>query len=136
MGAFQVSAYVNFQGKAREALEFYQQALGGQLELFTMDEQGGARPAAPGERIAQGRLVADGARIYGSDGHPTFPPTVGDNTALALSGSDKEQLTAIFTALAEGGRIKAAIHKQPWGAEVGWLVDQFGVNWMVTVEQA
>jgi len=26
--------------------------------------------------------------------------------------------------------------KQPWGAEVGWLVDKFGVNWTVTVEMS
>jgi len=135
LSTFQLSAYVNFQGKAREAMAFYQQALGGNLTLFTLDEQGVARPAGLGENVALARLDADGARIYASDGHPSYPPKVGDHMGVALSGADKDRITTIFNALAEGGRIKAPLTPQPWGAEVGWLLDKFGVNWMVTVEQ-
>ncbi|MDE3231013.1 MAG: VOC family protein [Chloroflexota bacterium] len=136
MSAIQTATYINFQGHAREALEFYQQALGGELTLLTMDEQGQTRPAEADERVATGRLVADGIVIIGSDGHPRFPPTVGDNMAIALVGTDRERLTQAFNLLAEGGKIKGPLSAQPWGAEVGWFVDQFGLNWMVSIEQA
>ncbi len=26
--------------------------------------------------------------------------------------------------------------KQPWGDEVGWLTDQFGINWTVNIANA
>lgn len=134
MSTIHLSPYVNFQGRTREALEFYQQALGGVLDLQTVDGQGAARPAGPGDRITHARLDADGALITGSDGHPNFPPTLGDNMAITLSGADKDRLTNIFSHLAEGGYIKAPLTAQPWGGETGWLTDKFGVNWMVSIE--
>lgn len=136
MNAIQTATYINFQGHAREALEFYQRALGGELTLLTMDEQGQARPAGAGERVASGRLVADRVIILGSDGHPRFPPTVGDNMAIALIGTDRERLTQAFQALSEGGTVKAPLSALPDGSGVGWFVDRFGLNWMVSVEVA
>lgn len=136
MSNIHVSPYVNFQGQAREAMEFYQHVLGGTLDLFTIDAQGAAKPAAPGERITHARLEADGALILASDGHPDYPAAVGENLALAVSGADKARLSSIFNKLADGGKTKMPLTAQPWGAEVGWLTDKFGMNWMVTVEKA
>jgi PhnB protein len=136
MSAIHLSPYINFQGKAREALEFYQRALGGDLTLYAMDEQGAVRPAGPDDRVAMARLESDGALILGSDGHPKFPPTAGDNMAITLRGVDRERISQALTALAEGGKLKSPLRPQPWGGETGFLEDKFGVNWMVTVEPA
>lgn len=65
---------------------------------------------------------------------PNYPATVRDNMALAVSGPDKNRLTRIFNALAEGGKTKIALARQPWGGEVGWLTDKFGIHWTVTIE--
>ena len=136
MSQLSLSPFINFQGRAREAMEFYHKALGGELDLQTMNEQGASKPAGPGDRITQARLEADGARIIGSDGHPTYPPTVGDNMAVALGGMDKDRLTKLFNELAVGGKIKGPLTKQPSGAEVGYLVDQFGINWIVSIDKS
>lgn len=136
LSTFQVSPYVNFQGRAREAMELYHKALGGSLTLQALDEQGAPKLAGPEDRVTYARLEADGALIIGSDGHPSYPAKVGENVALALSGADRERLARAFNILADGGVIKGALARQPWGGEVGWLMDKFGVNWMITVEQA
>ncbi len=130
-----ISPYINFRGRAREAMEFYQRVLGGDLHLHTLDEQGQPKPAGPGDRITHAVLEADGARIVGSDGHPQYLPTVGDHMAIALAGLDKDRLTKIFSDLAEGGRVKGQLAAQPWGADVGWLEDKFGINWVVSIEK-
>lgn len=135
MGRRYLAPYINFQGRAREAMEFYQKVLGGTLELQSANEQRVPKPAGPGDRILNARLEADGAVVVGSDGHPTYPPTVGDNMAVALGGTDRERLTRIFNGLAEGGRIKGPLTEQPSGAAVGWLTDRFGINWMVSIEK-
>ena len=70
------------------------------------------------------------------DGHPDYPPTVGDNMAIAVDGADRDRLTKIFNGLAEGGKIKMPLAKQPWGGEVGWLKDKFGINWTVNIDKA
>jgi PhnB protein len=40
MSKIQLIPYVNFQGRAREAMEFYHNVLGGNLDLQTMNQQG------------------------------------------------------------------------------------------------
>lgn len=136
MSVIHAGPYINFQGRAREAMEFYHKALGGALDLQTMDEQSASKPAGPGDRITHARLVADGALITASDGHPDYPPKVGDNMAIALGGADKDRLTQIFNDLAEGGYIKMPLTTQPDGSAVGYLADKFGITWMVTVDKA
>jgi PhnB protein len=122
--------YINFQGRAREAMEFYQKALGGKLDLQTSDGRSAPRPAGPQDRITNARLEGDGVRIVGTDGHPDYPAKVGENLAIALNGTDKAQLTKSFNALAEGGTVKMPLGEQ------GYLLDKFGINWVVSVEQA
>jgi PhnB protein len=125
MSTIQLNPFINFQGRAREAMELYQKVLGGKLDL----------QAGPNGRIGQARLEADGVLIVASDGHPDYPAKVGDNLALSLSGTDQARLARIFNALAEGGRVNMPLAKQPWGGEVGWLVDRFGISWTVNIQQ-
>jgi len=116
-----LSPYVNFQGHAREAMEFYQRVLGGKVDL---QEHGG--------RVAMARLEADGARIIGSDGHPDYPAKVGENVAIAVGGTDADRMAEIYQGLAEGGQGKMA----PSDRSPGFLLDKFGINWVVVVEKA
>ncbi len=132
-----LSPYINFQGRAREAMEFYHNVLGGNLDLQTVNERGVPKPARPGDRITHSRLEADGALIViASDGHPDYPAKVGENMGIALGGTDKDRLTKIFNDLAEGGKIKMPLAEQSWGADVGWLTDKFGITWMVSIDKA
>ena len=133
MSPIRSTPYVNFQGRAREAMEFYRKALGGTLQLSSMSEQGKIQPAGAGERIWHARLESDDVVICASDGHPDYPPQVGNNMAIAIEGKDKNRLSKIFAALADEGRILTPLAKQPWGAEVGWLTDRFGIGWTVEV---
>lgn len=70
----QTAPYINFQGQAREAMEFYHAAFWGKLDLYSADEQGRPRKAEPGDRIMHARLSADGVLLIGSDGHPSTRP--------------------------------------------------------------
>jgi PhnB protein len=136
MSKIQLSLYVNFQGRAREAMEFYHEVLGGNLDLQTLDEQGASRPAGPGDTITYSRLETAGGQIVGVDGHPDYPAKAGENMALALGGTDKDRITEIFNHLAEGGIIKMPLTGQSSGADVGWLADKFGISWMVSIDRA
>jgi PhnB protein len=124
MSRLSLAPYINFQGRAREALEFYHTVLGGKLDFQTQ-----------GDRVATGVLDVDGAMIVGSDGHPSYPPTVGDNWGIALRGTDKERISKAFDALAEGGQVNMPLTAQP-GGEFGWLKDKYGVAWTVSVVAA
>jgi len=100
----QIAPYINFQGRAREAMELYQGVLGGNLELFAAGEHGAPRPAEPGERIQHARLSGDGFLLIGSDGHPSYPPTTGDNMGVVLVGSDRAAMQSALEAVRGGAR--------------------------------
>jgi PhnB protein len=134
MGQLFLNPYVNFQGKAREAMQFYQQVLGGELVLLAFAPGEAPKPAGPDDKIMHARLESDGAVIMGSDGSPDYPPTVGDNIAVALGGYDREHLSKIFDQLGEGGIVKQPLTEEAWGT-FGWLQDKFGVNWMLNVSK-
>src|SRR6266545_222497 len=115
-----LAPYVSFQGRAREAMEFYRTVFGGNVDLQAMDAQGASKPAGPTDRIFHARLDADGLAIIGSDGHPLYPPTVGDNMAIAVGGTDTDRLTKIFGSLSEVGVTKGPLTVQSSGATAGW----------------
>lgn len=131
----QIAPYINFQGRAREAMELYQSIVGGKLELYAADEHGTLRPAEPGDRIHHARLSGDGFLVIGSDGHPSYPPTTGDNMAIVLVGSDRAAMQAAFDKLAEGGQVKMPLKEGPWGGAAAWLTDRFGINWNLDLER-
>ena len=82
------------------------------------------------------RLEVNGAVLIGTDGHPSYPAKVGENMAVALGGADETRLTKVFNGLADGGRIKGPLTEQPGGARVGYVMDKFGINWVVSIEKA
>ncbi len=127
-----LNPYINFQGRAREAMEFYQKALGGKLELQTSNEQGVPKPAAPGDRITNARLETEGVLIVGTDGHPKYPAKVGENVAIAVGGTDAARLIKIFNALAEGGQNKMPLTEKSYA---GFLADKFNINWIFTIDK-
>ena len=130
----QVAPYINFQGRAREAMELYQSVLGGELELYAAGEHGAPRPAEPGDRIQHARLSGDSFLVVGSDGHPSYPAKGGDNMAIALVGSDRAAMQAAFEKLSEGGLVKMPLTEGPWGGAAAWLSDRFGINWNLDLE--
>lgn len=137
MGTVAISPYINFGGKAREAFEFYQKALGGELNLTTLNPDGPPKPAGPGDSIMHGTLTLDdGVVIMGSDGMAEYPAKVGENFAVALSGTDTERLTKAFEMLGEGGNVKQTLKEESWGDTFGWLEDKYNINWMVNISKA
>lgn len=137
MGNVAVTPYINFGGKAREAFALYQAALGGEVTLLAANPGGAPQPAGPNDSIMHGTLALDGKTILmGTDGMADYPATVGDNFAVALSGSDRDALTKAFNELSAGGNVKQALKDESWGDTFGWFEDQFGINWMINITKA
>jgi PhnB protein len=137
MSTIAVSPYINFGGKAREAFEFYQKALGGELNLMAMNPGGAPKPAGANDSIMHGTLMlGDGVVIMGTDGMPEYPARVGENFAIALSGNDRDRLTKAFEMLGEGGNVKQTLKDESWGDTFGWVEDKFKVNWMVNISKS
>jgi PhnB protein len=130
-----LNPYISFGDNAREAMTFYQQALGGELTVSTFGEYGAEGDGADG--VMHSILeTEDGLTLMASDTPPGMTPRSGDNITISLSGDDAETLRARFTALAEGGTVEMPLETQVWGDEFGQLTDRFGIGWLVNIAGA
>ncbi|HKE51187.1 MAG TPA: VOC family protein [Actinomycetes bacterium] len=133
--ASRLNPYISFDGNAREAMEFYQQVLGGSLNLSTFGEFGA--PDGPGaDKIMHAQLESpSGYTLMASDTPPGMEYKPGDNISISLSGDDAGELHGYWDQLASKGTVTMPLEKQAWGDEFGMVLDQFGITWMVNIGQ-
>lgn len=131
-----MNPYVNFDGNAREAMEYYQRVFGGSLHTNTFGEFGD--PSAPGaDKLMHAQLEAEnGLTLMASDLPPGMSLSQGNNITISLSGDDGDELRGYWHALADGGIVVTPLEKQMWGDEFGMCTDRFGIPWMVNITQA
>lgn len=128
--------YLNFDGNAREAFEFYGRALGATPQFATFGEFQAVPEGDPAtDKIMHGSLeVTDLIRLYASDvieGMGAYVP--GTNVTLSLMGDDEPVLRSAFEKLSEGGAITMPLEKQMWGDVYGAFTDRFGIVWQVNI---
>ena len=134
--ASQLNPYLNFNGNARQAMQFYTEVFGGELTLNTFAQYGRA-DSPDADRIMHGALETDaGYSIMAADvtSEMEYHPIAG--CSMSLSGDDGDVLRGYFEKLAASGTITMPMMKQVWGDEFGMCVDGFGVSWLVNISQA
>jgi len=134
--ASRLNPYVNFNGNARQALEFYASVFGGTPTFSTFADLGAA-DSPDAERIMHGMLETDlGFTIMGADvtSDMEYHPMAG--ASVSISGDDGDVLRGYWDKLSSGGTTTMPFQKQAWGDEFGMCVDKFGVPWMVDVIQS
>jgi PhnB protein len=132
--ASRLNPYLNFNGDARQALEFYQGVFGGELTLSTFGDMGMA-DSPDAAKIMHGQLETDaGYTIMAADvpSHLEYQPAAG--FSVSLSGDD-DALRGYFAKLAAGGTVAMPLEKQVWGDEFGMCVDKFGISWLANISQ-
>jgi PhnB protein len=130
----QLNPYLNFNGNAREAMEFYTSVFGGNLTLNTF-AQYGASDSPDADRIMHALLESDAGYTLMAADVPSdmdFHPMAG--FSVSLSGDD-DGLRDYFEKLAAGGTVMMPMEKQVWGDEFGMCIDRFGVSWLVNISQ-
>ena len=131
--ASRLNPYLNFNGNARQAMEFYTSVFGGNLTLTTFAEFG-AKDSPDADRIMHGMLETDaGYTIMAADvtREMEYHPVSG--VSLSISGDDADTLHAYWEKLSGSGTTTMPLQKQAWGDEFGMCVDKFGVPWLVNI---
>jgi PhnB protein len=127
-----INAYLNFNGKCREAMTFYHQCLGGELKLQKVSESPMAAqmPSELGAHIVHASLVHHRIVLMGSDmrGNSLVQ---GNSVGLCLNCSSDEEIDTYFNNLSTGGRVVTPLHQTFWGATYGEITDKYGMNWML-----
>ena len=133
--ASRLNPYLNLNGTARQALEFYQGVFGGELNVMTFGDMGAADAPTPARSCTGSSETDAGYTLMVADvpSHMEYQAPAG--FSVSLSGDDGDALRGYFEQLAAGGVTEMPLQKQVWGDEFGMCVDKFGISWLVNISQ-
>ncbi|MGV8847452.1 VOC family protein [Tessaracoccus sp.] len=132
-----LNPYLQFDGNAREAVEFYHGVFGGELSMMTFGQGMGDTNPDTAERIMHASLYRErGIHLMASDVPGGMP--MGGNGTVSLSSDDAvsgtvETLKSWWERLMVGAVVTLPLEQAPWGDWFGQLTDRFGVSWMVNI---
>ncbi|MEO3998012.1 VOC family protein [Mesorhizobium sp. CAU 1732] len=127
-------AYLSFDGKCREAFEFYAGVLDGEIKaMISNGETPMAEHFSPEsqDKIMNAYLVADGAELMGADTPDSMPYAPPEGFTLSIQLDDDARAERIFAALAEDGDVRMPMEATFWARKFGMLIDKYGIPWMV-----
>ena len=128
----QLVAYLSFPGNAREAMDFYATALGGEVTQRSTYRgtpmEAHMPPDSNLDGVMHSQVEADGAVLMGADGPPPYEP---GGTALNVMPDTPEAAERVFAALSAGGEVTMPLEETFWAHRFGALKDKFGKTWMV-----
>ena len=138
-----INPYLNFNGNAEEAFNFYKSVFGGEftsLQRFKDIPEmpdGKALSESDKEKIMHITLPMGKVNmLMASDILESFGQTKaeGNNFYISINAESREEADRLFKGLAEGGKIEMPIGDTFWGAYFGTLSDKFGIKWMFHYE--
>lgn len=130
-----LTPYLFFNGHCREAMEFYKDCFGGELEIMTYadapeDARSGGNVQAVKDQILHACLTKDAFVLMASD-NPIGAPVAGDNVSISIHCESIPQTQKLFQALGAGGEVTMPLADTFWGAHFGMLIDKYGFHWML-----
>lgn len=132
--ATRLNPYLTFRDTARQAMEFYQAALGGELTMSTFGEFQASEDPTEQDKIMHAQLETPaGMVLMAADTPSSMEYTPGNNLAVSLSGDDEAELRGYWDKLSDGSTTVMPLEKAPWGDTFGMCVDRFGTSWMVNI---
>jgi len=131
-----LDVYIYYQGNCREAMTFYKDIFGGELNFSTYGDTPAEVTEGMGEvkadNIMHSTLEGGLIKLMGSDTAKASKEAA--KIDLSLGGSDEARLRDIFNKLSEGGKVNQPLTKMFWGDTFGSLSDKFGINWMMNIQ--
>ena len=133
-----LSPWINFNGNAEEAFNFYKSVFGGEftkvirLKDIASDEFPVSENDA--DKIMQITLPINGSNVLIGNDVPEFMGKVNERenrSKIHVAVESREEADRIFNGLSVGGEVEGAMSDSPWGTYFGMFRDQFGIEWVI-----
>jgi len=129
--------YLNFDGQAEEAFNFYKSVLGGEFIFFKKMSDAPESDKLPEDERNRVMHVAlpinEHTILMASDCIPSAGHVLreGNNMYVHLAAESREDADKLFDGLSAGGTIEMPMEDMFWGDYFGSLKDKFGIQWMI-----
>ena len=130
-----INPYINFNGNAEEAFNFYKSVFGGELAMIIRfgDMPHPNIPVSEHNNIMHIALPIGKNMLMGND-VPEFMGRVNEKenrSKISISAASKEEADNLYNGLSAGGQIEMPIGDSPWGSYFAMFRDKYGIEWMV-----
>ena len=135
-----IQPYLFFEGRTEEAIEFYREALGAEVEML-MRYKESPEPAKfpdgsvpPGDKVMHSAFTVGDSLVMASDGMCSGKPHF-MGFSLSYPARDPADARKRFDALSFGGHVHMPLGETFFAKSFGMVTDKFGVAWMVIAGQ-
>lgn len=134
-----LTPYLMMNGNAKEAIQFYEQALDAKV-LFQQsfgdmpEKPEFALPEAAKDLVSHAMLKIGESDLMFSDVFPGSPHQIGNQVTICISVKDADQSKQIFEALQEGGQVIMPLQETFFSPGYGIVTDKFGVTFQIYTE--
>ena len=132
-----INPYINFNGNAEEAFNFYKSVFGGEFTRVARFKD----MASPEFKVAENEankimhisLLIGPNMLMGND----VPESMGrtneneNRSKISINAGSKEEADRLFNGLSESGKIEFPMGESPWGSYFAMFRDNYGIEWMV-----
>lgn len=133
-----LTPYITLEGKVKEAIRFYEEAIGAEvLSLATY----GDMPNMPEtftdelkELVAHAKLKVGDSELMLSDAFGGSTIEAGKRVTICITTNNVEQSRGIFEALQQGGTVNMPFREEPFSPGFGDVTDKFGVTFQIYTE--
>jgi len=132
-----INPYINFNGNAEEAFNFYKSVFGGEFKkvIRFKDLESAEFPVPENEanKIMRIVLPIGGNTLIAND----VPESMGrvseseNRSKISVTAESRAEADKIFAGLAVGGTTEMPMDESPWGTYFGMFRDKYGIEWTV-----
>ena len=129
--------HLGFTGQCKEALAFYEKALGGKITvMMTYGDSPMAAQTAPEAKnnVMHASIKIGDSTLFAADA----PPGQGTKPAgfcVSIQTKDEGEAERSFAALSDGAKVQMPLGETFWAKRFGMLIDKYGTPWMVNCEK-
>jgi PhnB protein len=132
-----VDAYLFFDGRCEEALEFYKKTLGAKIvNMMRFSDSPDKSQCAPGtlDKVMHSTFSIGDTQIMASDGNCQGKPKF-EGFSLTIVAPTPEEAEKLFGALGDGGQVQVPMMETFFAHRWGMVADKFGVPWMILAQK-
>ena len=133
-----INPWINFNGNAEEAFNFYKSVFGGEFtKIVRFKDLASAEfqvPEMEADKIMTIALPLGKHNVLMANDVPEFMGRVNEaenRSKIVVNAESRDEADKIFNGLSAGGDVEGPIGDSPWGTYAGMFRDKYGIEWII-----
>lgn len=128
MTSQKITTFLMFNGNAEEALNFYTSIFeDAKIENLVHQKNGD---------VLHATFTLNGQTFMATDNRAGEKIPFTAAMSLFVTCDTDEEISSIYKQLSNKGKVLMALAATPFSVKFGWLEDQYGVSWQLTLEKS